>query len=124
MGEPIALQNVKTGEPLITADRTWAAAQVKVGNYRYAAAEEEESERPALTHFVTTLQAQAQQPPSKEAADFTVVSGVTRQMMDALYKAGYTSWEDVADARLSDLQKVPGFGATRARALHNVAKDR
>ena len=58
-----------------------------------------------------------------ESVDFTEVSGISEEVQDALYNAGYLTWEDILQAGIIQLRDtVSGVGMRRAQALFTRAQ--
>lgn len=57
-----------------------------------------------------------------ESDDFTQVSGISDEIQNAIYDAGYITWEDVLMAGVIKLRDVSGVGMRRAQALFKMAQ--
>lgn len=60
-------------------------------------------------------------PRPAESDDFTQVSGISAEIQNALYDAGYITWDDILTAGVINLREVSGVGMRRAQALFKMA---
>lgn len=62
-------------------------------------------------------------PPTPERVDFTEVDGIGPEIRQALYDAGYNTWEDVLQAGAVKVKDdVSGLSLSRARKLFDKAQ--
>lgn len=58
-----------------------------------------------------------------DVVDFTKVKGISEETQEALYDAGYHTWEDILQAGVIQIRdNVEGVGMSRARALFAMAQ--